>query len=249
MPTLDLPSTLVILVALALGGLMKGATGAGAPVVAVPVIAAFFDARLAVAVMVTPNFFSNLWQLRSFASERVGGGFTLRFGLAGALGAIVGTAMLASLPEKALTLIMALAVVAYVALRLAHPDLRLADRTARRAVIPAGLAAGALQGAAGISAPVAISFLNAMRLPRPAFIATISAFFFVMSAVQMVALCVAGLLTPNIFVLSVVALAPLLAFMPVGSWMARRLSPEGFDRLLLAMLTLLALRLFQTVLF
>jgi len=249
MSGLDLPSTLIILAALALGGLVKGATGAGAPVVAIPVIAAFFDARLAVAVMVTPNFVSNLLQLRTFATERVRGGFTLRFGLAGALGAIVGTAMLASLPEKTLTLIMAFAVVGYVGLRLARPAFRLSEPAARRAVVPAGLAAGVLQGAAGISAPVALSFLNAMRLSRPTFIATISAFFFVMSAVQMVALFVAGLLTPDIFVLSVVALAPLLAFMPVGAWIARRLSPEGFDRVMLAMLTLLALRLFLSVLF
>jgi len=132
---------------------------------------------------------------------------------------------------------------------LARPAFRLSEPAARRAVVPAGLAAGVLQGAAGISAPVALSFLNAMRLSRPTFIATISAFFFVMSAVQMVALFVAGLLTPDIFVLSVVALAPLLAFMPVGAWIARRLSPEGFDRVMLAMLTLLALRLFMSVLF
>ena len=249
MPALDLPSTLIILAALALGGLVKGATGAGAPVVAVPVIAAFFDVRLAVAVMVTPNLVSNLWQLRVHAHERIGGGFTLRFGLAGALGALIGTAMLASLPEQALTLLMATTVVAYVGLRLARPDFRLTEPTARRAVVPAGVAAGALQGAAGISAPVALSFLNAMRLSRPTFIATISGFFAAMSAVQLPALYVAGLLTPKLFALSVVALAPLLAFMPVGAWAARRLSPEGFDRLMLIMLTLLALRLFQSVLF
>ncbi len=249
MPTLDLSSTLVILVALALGGLVKGATGAGAPVVAVPVIAAFFDVRLAVAVMVTPNLVSNLWLMRRYATDRLGGGFTVQFGLAGALGALAGTVMLANLPERALTLIMALAIVAYVVLRFARPDFRLFERAARRLVIPAGLAAGALQGAAGISAPVALSFLNAMRLPRAAFIATISGFFFFMSAAQLPALYVAGLLDTNILALSVVALLPLLAFMPVGEWMAQRLSPEGFDRLTLILLTLLALRLFQSALF
>lgn len=245
----DLPSTVVIFVALALGGLVKGATGAGAPVVAIPVIAAFFDVRLAVAVMVTPNLVTNLWQYRQYAGERLRGGFTLRFGLAGGVGAVIGTAILAFLPERALTLIVALAVVTYVGLRLARPDLRLSDRAARRAVVPAGLAAGALQGAAGISAPVSLSFLNAMRLARPTFIATIAGFFFVMSAVQLPALYVAGFLTANVFALGVLALVPLLGSMPIGAWAAGRLSAEGFNRLTLVMLTLLALRLLYTVLF
>ena len=249
MPTLDLYTTLVILVALSLGGMVKGATGAGAPVVAVPVIAAFFDVRLAVAVMVTPNLASNLWQVIEYRKECLGGGFTWRFALTGAFGALVGTVLLAILPERALILIVALSVSAYIALRVAHPDFRLGAVTARRLAMPAGLAAGLLQGAAGISAPVAVSFLNAMRVPRPAFIATISAIFLGMAMVQLPALFVAGFLTPALLGLSVVALAPLLVSMRLGAWLARRLSHEGFDRLTLLLLTLLALRLFHSVLF
>lgn len=248
MPALDLPTMAVILVALSLGGLAKGATGAGAPVVAIPVIAAFFDVRLAVAVMVTPNLASNLWQLIEFRKEGLGGGFTWRFALTGALGAALGTVLLALLPERALTLIVALSVTAYIALRLVHPDFRLRERAARRLAMPAGLAAGLLQGAAGISAPVAVSFLNAMRLTRPVFIATISAIFLAMAMVQLPALFAAGILTPAVFGLSVVAVVPLLGFMRAGSWLARRLSPRGFDRLTLLLLTVLALRLFQSVL-
>ena len=57
--SLDDPlAILAVLTALALGGLVKGATGAGAPLVAVPVMAAFFDVRVAVAVMVTVWLFA-----------------------------------------------------------------------------------------------------------------------------------------------------------------------------------------------
>ena len=44
-----------ILGAFALGGTLKGATGAGAPIITIPVIAAFYDVRIAVIIMVIPN--------------------------------------------------------------------------------------------------------------------------------------------------------------------------------------------------
>ena len=44
-----------ILAAFALGGTLKGATGAGAPIMTIPVIAAFYDVRIAVIIMVLPN--------------------------------------------------------------------------------------------------------------------------------------------------------------------------------------------------
>lgn len=249
MASFDLQTASVIFAALALGGLLKGAAGAGAPVVAIPVIAAFFDVRLAVAAMVTSNFASNLWQVVEFRHARLEGAITWRFSLTAALGALFGTFLLVILPERALVLIVALSVTAYIALRLAHPHFRLGPEPARRLAMPAGLAAGLMQGAAGISAPVTLSFLNAMRLTRPAFIATVSTIFLAMSLVQLPALFATGVMTPEIFTLSVVALVPLLVFMRLGSWLARHMSPDAFDRLTLLLLGALALRLYYDVLF
>lgn len=227
---------------------MKGATGAGTPVVAVPVMAAFIDVRLAVVIMATPNLITNLWQLRTFRGAHLPANFALLFALAGGAGAVVGTALLASLPGRALSLLLAAVVGLYIALRLARPDMRLAFERARRVVLPTGIAAGILQGAAGISAPISVSFLNAMRLDRSAFIATISAFFVVMSAVQIIALFAYGLLTPGRLVLGAAALVPVLAFMPVGAWLARHMSARAFDRLTLLLLAAMAARLAWTAL-
>lgn len=243
MTNIDPVAIFAILTALALGGLVKGATGAGAPVVAVPVMAAFFDVRLAVIIMVTPNLVTNLWQLRTFRAHHLPGGFALRFAVAGGLGALVGTFLLASLPAQALMLMVAVAVIAYIGLRLARPDFQLSRAVAAKSAFPAGVSAGILQGAAGISAPISVSFLNAMRLERPAFIATISAFFVAMSLVQIPAMFAFGMLTGERLLMSAAALAPLLAFMPAGAWLARRMSAQTFDRLTLILLSVLAGRL------
>ena len=248
MPINDIPSALVILAALFLGGMLKGATGAGVPVVAVPVMAAFFDVRLAVIIMVTPNLVSNLWQLRQYRGHHIAGGFGLRLAGAGAVGALIGTVMLATLPVAALTLLLAAVVILYIAMRLALPQFRLNLAAANRVVLPLGLAAGVLQGAGGISAPISVSLLNAMRLERPVFIATISAFFAAMSAAQLPALFAYGLMTPTLLVLSAVALLPLFAGMPVGAWLARRMSARAFDRLVLGLLCVLAVRLIYVAL-
>ena len=101
---------------------------------------------------------------------------------------------------------MALSVAAYIGLRFLRPEFRLAFATAERIVWPVALVSGVLQGAAGISAPVSVSYLNAMRLARPVFIATISACFIAMAAVQVPMLFATGLLSWPLLAVSVLAL-------------------------------------------
>lgn len=242
MPELDLFAYVAVFVALALGGTLKGATGMGSPVIAVPVMASFFDVRLAVVLMVLPNLITNLWQLWTFRAHRPGR-LAWRFALAGALGAGVGTALLATVPARALTLIVAAAVLAYVALRLWNMDFRLAPALADRLALPVGGLAGILQGAAGISAPVSVSFMNALRLERAVFIPTISLFFTAMCLVQMPALAGLGLYNLQLLALSALAILPLAAFMPLGARLARSITPRTFDRLTLCVLVALAVKL------
>ena len=226
-----------------MGGTLKGATGAGAPVIAVPVMAAFFDVRIAVMLMAAPNLVTNTWQCRAYWRHVQNRRFAIRFALAGGAGAIVGTVLLAVMPIRALTIIVAAAVMAYVGLRLIQPEFRLEARTSDRLAVPVGTLGGILQGAGGISAPFSISFLNAMRLERKAFIGTVSVYFIAMAVTQLPTLFATGLMTPGLLALSALALIPLVLFMPVGAWAARWLTPQGFDRLTLILLFLLALRL------
>ena len=72
--------------------MLKGATGMGTPVIAVPVMASFFDVRLAVALMVLPNPRNSwLWKYRAHFPKD---GLAYRFALAG-LGPLSGTILLA----------------------------------------------------------------------------------------------------------------------------------------------------------
>ena len=115
-------AVIAIFAAFALGGLIKGATGAGTPVVAIPVMAVFLDVRIAVVLMVLPNFVTNIWQLYAFRENLLGPGFWWKHAIAGFIGAAAGTFLLAILPTRLLLILVAIAVVAYIALRTARPD-------------------------------------------------------------------------------------------------------------------------------
>lgn len=228
---------------LAIGGVLKGATGMGGPLIAVPVLAAVFDVPTAVAIYAVPNFFTNLWQAWAYRSERLPGAFGLVFAGAGLAGAALGTVMLVGLPPDALLMMIAVVVLGYVALRLLHPGWALDHGMARRLAVPAGLGAGVLQGSVGLSAPISVTFLNAMRLERGAFIVTISGFFVAMSLAQLPMLTAFGLMTGERLLYGFGAMAIILLCMPLGTALAKRISREVFDRVVLAILAIIALRL------
>ena len=230
-------------VALALGGILKGATGAGAPIIAVPVMAMLYDVPFAIVILTVPNLLSNAWQAWTHRMDAMPWNFTLRFAAGGVAGAAIGTVMLAYLPPETLEVLVALAVIAYIAFRIARPDWALPFTMAYRVVLPVGTLAGVMQGAAGVSAPVSITFLNALRPERRAFVGTISVFFASMAVVQLPLLGWFGFLSWERLAWSGAALLPILSFMPLGAALSRTLSREIFDRVILILLAAVAVRL------
>lgn len=230
--------------ALALGGTLKGATGAGAPVLAVPVMAMFFGVELAVVIFVVPNFLTNVWQGWHYRAHRTSPRFTWGLALSGCVGVAIGSWLLATVAPRYLLLAVAVMVSVYVAFRLARPHWKLDETWAQRLLWPAGFTGGTLQGATGVSAPVSVTFLNAVGLSRPAFIGTIAVFFATLSAVQIPLLYWLGLMDGPRLLLGLAAVVPLIAFMPFGNWLAQRVSRQTFDRVILALLAVIALRLF-----
>ena len=233
----------VVAACLAAGGVLKGATGAGAPILAVPALAALFDVRFAVMVMLLPNIATNLWQGYRFRAHLPPGSFMIPLVAGGIVGVIFGTLALKWLPAKALSLAVALAVVGYVIVRVSHPGWQLSMRMGRLLALPAGLCAGILQGAVGLSAPVSLTFLNALKLERPVYIAGISMFFAVFTVFQIVAAVASGIFRASDLYYGVFALVPIFLAMPVGAALAKRFSRAAFDRLILALLVCLSAKL------
>ena len=234
---------IAILVAFSLGGILKGATGAGAPIITIPVIAAFYDVRIAVIIMVIPNLLTNIGQLYQFRKTILPKFFTLSFAIGGGIGAFLGTILLANLSIKFLTLSVAFIVIVYILLKLLVPSWKLTYEKAKKLVFLMGTLGGILQGTAGLSAPISITFLNSMKLERNQFIPTISVYFGVMSIFQMPTLYYYNFLNLEIILVSCISTLVLLSFMPIGSWIAKSVSKESFDKITLILLGFIAFRI------
>lgn len=234
---------IAILVAFSLGGILKGATGAGAPIITIPVIAAFYDVRIAVIIMVIPNLLTNIGQLYQFRKTILPKFFTLSFAIGGGIGAFLGTILLANLSIKILTLSVAFIVIVYILLKLLVPSWKLTYEKAKKLVFLMGGFGGILQGTAGLSAPISITFLNSMKLERNQFIPTISVYFGVMSIFQMPTLYYYNFLNLEIILVSCISTLVLLSFMPIGSWIAKSVSKESFDKITLILLGFIAFRI------
>ena len=234
---------IAILVAFSLGGVLKGATGAGAPIITIPVIAAFYDVRIAVIIMVIPNLLTNIGQLYQFRKTILPKFFTLSFAIGGGIGAFLGTILLANLSIKILTLSVAFIVIVYILLKLLVPSWKLTYEKAKKLVFLMGSLGGILQGTAGLSAPISITFLNSMKLERNQFIPTISVYFGVMSIFQMPTLYYYNFLNLEIILVSCISTLVLLSFMPIGSWIAKSVSKESFDKITLILLGFIAFRI------
>jgi uncharacterized membrane protein YfcA len=235
-------------IALAFGGVVKGAIGAGVPIIAIPVLTMTHDVQFAVAVLLAPNLVANIWQVWVYRADLLPRRFWVPFALGGAAGVAVGTYCLTRVPQDALSLLVAGAVLTYVGIRILSPSLTLQYDLGRRLALPIGILAGLLQGSTGMSAPISVTFLNALRLERRVFIGTIAIFFTALTIVQIPALAVTGVLTSDRAVVSLFALAAVLGFMPVGAFLAKHLSRRFFDLVTLGLLVILALKIIFDVL-
>ena len=241
--TFDPIIVFAILTAFALGGTLKGATGAGAPIITIPVIAAFYDVRIAVIIMVIPNLLTNISQIYQFRKTILPLFFTFSFALGGGIGAFIGTMLLINLPIKILTLAVAFIVIIYIILKLVVPSWKLTYKKATKLVFIMGTGGGVLQGSAGLSAPISITFLNSMKLERKQFIPTISVYFGIMSIFQFPTLYYYNFFNLEITLLSVFSTVILICFMPLGSWFAKNMSKDVFDKIILILLSFIALRI------
>jgi uncharacterized protein len=239
----SLESVALIFFAILAGGLAKGVTGFGLPLIAVPVLASFLGVERAVVIMVIPGFVSNvalMWEHRSRAGEARG---LAPFLAAGVIGAVGGTWVLKALSAQVLALVLAGWIGLYLLTRLTHPDLKVADRVQRPLAPVIGFVAGCSQGATGASGQVVGTWFHALRLEPAVYVFSVCAIFATFSVVQMVSMASFGLFTEERVLESVIAVVPAMIGVPLGVRLGRVIARGTFDRIILGVLMILEARL------
>lgn len=236
-----------IVVASFLGAVVKGVTGMGYPILAIPIISVVGGVELAVVAVAAPNLAANValcWHARAGRSEARDLVRLVGFGIGGA---VVGTIALVRLPDAPLLLALAVTIVVFVVQYLRHPELHITHDAAHRWSPVAGVVTGVMQGAVGVSGPVVASWLHGYRLPRETYVYSITLLFGVTGAVQLGILLAQGEMSGDRPWAALAAAVPAAAALPLGVRLRQRLAGATFDRVVLAVLSASAVSLLVQV--
>lgn len=226
---------IVLVLGLGVAGVAKGISGMGLPLIATPILAGVFGARMAVTIVTIPIFAANsLLLTQGFRRRGLLRGIT-PFLAASATGTAIGTLLLAQLDQK----LFAILIAAMVAVFLFGGDRLLGDDPAAlRARILGPLVCfvgGVLQGTTSIASPLVGSYFHAQRMPPPDFVFVLAAIFELNSIVQLIGYSLQGLYTPEIVALGLVAVVPTLIALAAGIYFRGRLDVVWFRRFIVAL--------------
>ncbi len=232
----------IVLVAVVIGAIAKAVTGMGLPLIAIPIASLFVDVNDAIVVIAFPNMLANALlagrERRSYPETRD----LPTLAVAGVIGAVAGTLLLVNIPETPLIIAVIVAIVGYVVLFFAHPELRVGPDRSRHLAPVVGGVGGLFQGAVGISGPIVGSWIHSYRLSRGAHILSVTSLFFITGLAQFVVLVGSGELSGRTTA-TLLACIPVLASIPIGTRLRDSVSGRGFDLAIIAMLVVSALAL------
>ncbi|MBX3314536.1 MAG: sulfite exporter TauE/SafE family protein [Actinobacteria bacterium] len=226
----------VVVAASFAGALVKAVTGLGYPVIAVPLIALVLGVEDAVVLVALPNLAANVYlnvESRDARHETRDLDLLVGFGI---VGAIVGTIALTALPDEPLLLALAAMVGIFVVVFLAHPELSIDPRTARRGAPVVGALQGVAQGAVGVSGPIVATWVHGYRLSPRAYVNQVTFIFGITGFAQVVVLLVQGQFTAHRMLGAAVAGVAVAIATPLGLALRRRLESDLFQRVVLAVL-------------
>jgi len=232
----------IVLMAVVIGAIAKAITGMGLPLIAIPIASLFIDVNDAIVVIAFPNVLANAYlagrERHRYAETRD----LPTLAIAGVIGAIGGALLLVNIPEQPLVLAVIVAIVGYVVLFFAHPELRVGPtRSARLAPVVGGVG-GVFQGAVGISGPIVGSWIHSYRLPRGAHILSVTSLFFITGLAQLIVLIGSGELSGRV-VATLLACIPVFAAIPIGTRLRDSVSVRGFALAIVGMLVVSAFAL------
>ncbi len=236
-------SLIIIFAALAIGSFAKGMTGLGLPPTSIAILAVFFGVEHAIVVTTIPVAFSNLqivWLARHRFKEIPQIWPPL---LAGALGVGLGTWVLATLNERTLTIVLTVWIAIYLMTVLFNLKIEPEGKAARvfSPVIAGG--AGICQGAVGMSGPFIATWAHAMGFLRETYVFATSLLFMSISVTHVLGVGVAGLYDQERIVQGLLAILPVMIFIPLGMRLTKRVSPRVFNLLIIAIIALMEVRL------
>lgn len=221
----------LVLVAFALGGFVKGAIGMGLPVFVLTLLVLVMPLKAAMAIFLIPGVAANLWQATSGPYLP---GLARRlwpYLLASVLGIIAGVALTADAPTDRLVMMLGGLLIAYSVFSLAGPRLPSPGRHERWLSPLAGGAGGIMFGMVGVYTVPGLLYLETLRLPRDRMVQGMGLTFVTISSTLLVSMAGFDLMTGEMAILSALGLVPAFAGIHAGRRIRHRISEVFYRRL------------------
>ena len=233
---------IVLLVAAFLvGGVVKGVSGIGMPLLIIPILIQFVSVQSAIAIMSVPVLITNLMPLSDFEATKKAAIRFKKLLLLVPVGIAVGSLALLYFDARKLDLLIGLVLGFFSLAGLFNvrfgPDGL--DETFWNPI--AGFITGLLGGFSSFYGPTVALYFSLIKVPREEFITSGSIIFALAASSLYVIMAAAGLFTLRDFVISVLGLAPIFVGVYFGNKIRKKISEPAFNRLILWFLLAIAL--------
>ena len=240
---MTIESFIIIFVTLAIGAFAKGMTGLGLPPVSIAIMAVFFGVEHAIVVTTIPVAFANLqiaWVWRARISEIPQITFPL---IAAAIGVGIGTWLLASLSEWLLTVILTIWIAFYLLTVIFNLKIQPNGRTARLSSPLIAAVAGVFQGATGLCGPLIATWAHAWGFTKETYVFATSLLFASISATHVFGVSIAGLYDQERIIQGLLAIIPVMIFIPIGMRMTQKVSARTFNLIIVGIIVAMEAKL------
>ena len=241
----------IILFTFIMSSLVKGWSGFGTNLIAMPFLIAFlaFGKADAVTIVITINVFMNIailvenkkFNIKSLDNIRLLVVFGIIFNF-------VGLYFLKDPNYDVIVKIVAGAVIILagvnkvITMKFGRQEL-FKEETMHRYYIPVGIISGLFNGIAGLGGLPALILLSNSDLPRDKFRTTLVSYFFVMNVVAILGFIIAGNYTPFVFQHIGAFIVPSVLFCMFGVYLSRRVSDKVFSYVMLGVLFFMGINL------
>jgi uncharacterized membrane protein YfcA len=217
-----------------LAGVVKGIIGSGLPAISVGVLTAVIGLHPAMALMLAPTIITNIWQAAVGGHMRAVLVRVWPFLLVATMSIWLGTAALTRVNVSLLSGLLGVLLAVYGAIGLLRPPLTLAKGAETWVGLAAGFFNGVFGGMTGAFAVPGVPYLQSLGLRRDELIQAMGMLFTLSTLSLALALGGRNLLTADLGMASVLAIAPALVGMALGQRLRRLLSEARFRTLFFA---------------
>jgi uncharacterized protein len=240
---MDPAAIALALAGLFLAGIIKGGTGLGFTSCALPFLVPAVGLPVAMTLVIAPALATNAGVALGAGHFRdTARGFWI-FYVATLPGIAIGLSLLLSIDRAIAVRALGACVIAYAILAVVKPDLRLAPGLAHKLQAPLGLTNGIIAGLTGSQVVPLLPYMMSLGLEPARLVQAINLSVLLSSIGLALALAWTGMGSEFMFKMSMLAIAPAILGVQLGSRWRARMSAERFRKVVLGVLFIIGVSL------